>query len=162
MDYLLQKDLSTFFERNKNYYVNSAGMKIGFNQDLGVWTLLNVGDNGDSTLHVSIYTEGDSLDDFIVGFGIESWRDIDQLDYNNSWMRYLNGAAEIIINPMELEADISFRIVKFKTIVFSMDLHFYDEVYKHLTMPEDFQKYIDDHEKQLWAADANRHKFNHG
>jgi len=57
----------------------------------------------------------------------------------------------ITIKPIELEADISFKIVKFKTIIFSMDMHFYDEVYEHLTMPEDFQKYIDDHERLFWT-----------
>jgi hypothetical protein len=158
MDYLSEKDLSTFFERNSNRYVNSVGMQIGQSEQWGIWTFLEVTTHEESSLAVNISTEEDSLQDFIVGFKIEGWRDIDQLDYNSSWMRYLNGAATITINPMELEADISFRIVKSKTVIFSMDMHFYDEVYEHLTMPEDFKKYIADHEKRLWAANDNRYK----
>ena len=159
MNYLSEKDLSILFERNNNHYVNSAGMQIGLSQELGVWTFLNVSDYNKGPLRVSIGTEEDSLQDFIVGFKIECWRDIDQLDYTNSWMRYLNGAATIIINPMELEADISFRIVKSKTIIFSMDMHFYDEIYEHLTMPEDFQKYLVDHERRIEAASENQYRI---
>lgn len=158
MDYLSGKDLATFFERNNNRYTNSSGMQIGLSEQWGIWTLLNVSDHEESDLAVHISTEEDSLQDFIVGFKIESLRDIDQLDYTSSWMRYLNGAAKITVNPLELEADISFKIVKSKTIIFSMDMHFYDEVYEHLTMPEDFQKYIVDHERRLWAANDNRYK----
>jgi hypothetical protein len=159
MDYLSEKDLSTFFEKNNNHYVNSAGMLIGLSEEWGIWTHFDQGIYGESEMSVSIITEGDSLHEFIVGFRIESWKDIDQLDYNNSWMRYLNGEAEIVVNPSEFDADIFFRINKFKTIIFSMDLHFYDEVYEHLTMPEDFQKYVDDHENRLWVANENRHKL---
>jgi len=159
MDYLSEKDLATFFERNNNRYINSAGMQIGQSEQWGIWTFLEVTTHEESSLAVSISTEEDSLQDFIVGFKIEGWRDIDQLDYNSSWMRYLNGAATITINPMELEADISFRIVKSKTIIFSMDMHFYDEMYEHLTMPEDFQKYIADHERRLEAASENRYRI---
>ena len=159
MDYLSEKDLATFFEQNNNCYVNSVGMQIGLSQELGVWTFLNVSDYDKGPLRVSIATEEDSLQYFIVGFKIEAWRDIDQLDYTNSWMRYLNGAETIIINPVELEADISFRIVKSKTIIFSLDMHFYDEMYEHLTMPEDFQKYITDHERRIEAASENQYSI---
>lgn len=159
MDYLSEKDLATFFERNNNRYVNSTGMQIGLSEQWGIWTFLEVSDYDKGPLKVSISTEEDSLQDFIAGFQIKSWKDIDQLDYTSSWMRYVNGAATIIINPMELEADISFKIVKSKTIIFSMDMHFYDEMYEHLTMPEDFQKYIDDHERRLQAASENRYRI---
>ncbi len=149
----------TLFVRNNNHYVNSAGMEIGLSKELGIWTYLNVIDYDEGPLKVSITTEEDSPKEFIVGFKIESWKEIDKLDYTSSWMRYLNGAATITIRPMELEADISFKIVKFKTIIFSLDMHFYDEVYEHLTIPEDFQKYIDDHERKLFSAKENRYKI---
>ena len=93
MNYLSEKDLSTFFVRNNNRYVNSDGMEIGLSKELGIWTFLNVKDYDEGPLKVSITTEEDSPQEFIVGFKIESWREIDKLDYTNSWMRYLNGAA---------------------------------------------------------------------
>ncbi|NJN27481.1 MAG: hypothetical protein HC819_16660 [Cyclobacteriaceae bacterium] len=159
MDYLSEKDLSLFFEQNNNLYTNSTGMQIGLLAEWGVWTLLEVSNHENSSMAVHISTEEDSLQDFIVGFRIEGWRDIDQLDYNSSWMRYLNGSATITVNPMELEADISFKIVKSKTIIFSMDMHFYDEYNKHLSMPDDFRKYIEEHERRLWAANENRYRI---
>jgi hypothetical protein len=69
---------------------------------------------------------------------------------------------ELRLAPIELEANLHFKIIRFKTIVFSLDLHFYDEVYEHLTIPEDFERYIDEHEQMLSAAVANRYKFGRG
>ena len=156
MNYLSEKDLSTFFEQNNNQYKNSAGMRIGLSPEEEVWTFLAIYDP-EVDFSISISTQEDSLQEFIESFRIESRRDIDNLDYNNSWMRYLNGAATITVNPLELEADISFRIVRSKTIVFSMDMHFYDEVHEHLTLLEDFQKYLTDHEMRLMTANMNRY-----
>ena len=132
-------------------------MQIGLSEQWGAWTFLEVTTHEEISLAVSIFTEEDSLQDFIVGFKIKGRRDIDRLDYNSLWMRYLNSAGTITINPIELETDISFRIIKSKTIIFSMDMHFYDEVYEHLTMPEDFKKYIADNDRMLFAASENRH-----
>lgn len=75
---------------------------------------------------------------------------LDSLSYNNSWMRYLNGDAEITIEPLELEIPITFKIYKYKTIIFSLDKNFYDEEYKHLTMPEDFEEYFRRNERLLY------------
>jgi hypothetical protein len=75
-------------------------------------------------------------------------------------MRYLNGDAEISVTPLELEATLNFKINKRKTIIFSLELFFYDEVYEHLTIPEDFERYISSHENRLALAAENRHKMN--
>jgi hypothetical protein len=75
-------------------------------------------------------------------------------------MRYLNGGAEISVTPMELEATLNFKINKRKTIIFSLELYYYDEVYEQLTMPEDFERYISSHENRLALAGENRHKMN--
>jgi hypothetical protein len=159
MNYLSEKDMTTFFERNNNHYVNSVGMRIGFSEKSGVWTLLELASLEESEGSVSISTEEESLQEFIVDFKIETWRNIDQLDYNQSWIRYLDGDATITYTLPEFEADISFKIVKSKTIIFSMDLHFYDEMYEHLTIPEDFQRYISEHERRLRAAVDNRYRI---
>lgn len=88
------------------------------------------------------------------------YKDINSLDYTHAWMRYLNGDAEIGVTPLELEATLGFKISNRKTIIFSLDLHFYDEVYEHLTIPEDFERYISDHSNRLRIANENRHKMN--
>lgn len=74
-------------------------------------------------------------------------------------MRYLNGEAEIAVCPFELEAELKFKIINRKTIIFSLDLHFYDEVYEHLTLPEDFEKYITSRQKALDLAAENRYRM---
>lgn len=102
------------------------------------------------------------VDEFIELFQLKIFRDIDNLGNNHLWGRYLNGGAEIIVTPFELEVELHFKIVRFKTIIFSMDLHFYDEVYEHLTIPEDFERYINEHERMLQATVANRYKFGRG
>ncbi len=158
MELLSEKDLALFFEQNNYYYKNSAGMEIGLYEKKDVWTLLRETSHNESYFSRSIYTEGDSLQDFINAFEIKILQDIDQLNYISCWKSYLKGSASIIINPMELEADIWFKIVYNKTIIFSLDLHFYDEMYEHLTQPEDFKKYIKDHERQLQTANENRYR----
>jgi hypothetical protein len=107
---------------------------------------------------MSITTLEESLDDFIEGFKIQKIEDIDQLGYTNSWMRYLNGHAEIDATPMELEATITFRLYKSRTLISSLELHFYDEASKHLTLPEDFLKYISQNERSLQTANEYRYK----
>lgn len=91
-------------------------------------------------------------------FKIQKIEGIDQLAYTNSWMRYLNGHAEISATPMELEATITFRLYKSRTLISSLDLHFYDATSKHLTLPEDFLKYIFENERPLQVANENRYK----
>ncbi|MFZ6013820.1 MAG: hypothetical protein ACOYXT_26000, partial [Bacteroidota bacterium] len=131
--HVLPQDILKFLAKNNNRFMNSEGMEFGWSHEAGIWTYLTVSDHETSPLKVSISTGEDDIAEFIEGFKLQKIEDIDHLDYTNSWMRYLNGYAEIIINPMGLDADLSFKIYRWKTIVFSLDLHFYDEVDEHLT-----------------------------
>jgi len=160
---LPREKLSAHFTRNGNISINSEGMEIRWSEEWGVLTLLSFYGRDEGPFHVapiemSISTSEESLDDFIEGFKIQKIEDIDQLGYTNSWMRYLNGQAEISATPMELEATITFRLYKSRTIISSLELHFYDETSKHLTLPEDFLKYIFENERSLQAAIENRYK----
>lgn len=138
-------------------------MEITWSEEWGVFTRLSfyLRENGhfhEAPIEMSISTEEESLDDFIEGFKIQKIENINQLGYTNSWMRYLNGYAEISATPMELEATITFRLYKSRTLISSLDLHFYDERSKHLTLPEDFLKYISENERPLQAANENRYR----
>lgn len=159
MNYISEQELSESLNRNNNHFINSSGMQIGWSEESGIWTFLIHQSHDQGPYEVSIATEYDSLIDFITGFKLCNIKEIDHLDYTRTWMRYLNGEAEIIITPMELEAPLSFKILKLKTIIFSMDLHFYDEVYEHLTMPEDFERYILESVSWLEVAAQNRYKY---
>lgn len=78
----------------------------------------------------------------------------------SKYTKHLNGGAEISVTPFELEATLKFKINNQKTIIYSLELYFYDEVYEHLTVPEDFERYIASHENRLALAGENRYKMN--
>ena len=160
MKLVSEQDIVSYFTARGNRFRNKEGMEFGMGQLDGIWTTFNLFNYDHGPLAIDISTEADGPDEFISGFRLESLEKIDALGYNNSWMRYLNGDALISVTPMELEATLTFRIVKRKTIIFSLDLHFYDEVYEHLTLPEDFERYIFQYDRRLQAAAENRFKVN--
>jgi hypothetical protein len=153
-------DLLTYFTSRKSRFTNSKGMELGLTAAGECWTYFVLFRSEQGPLAISISTEEDRPEEFIEGFRLTSLEDIQHLEYTHSWMRYLNGAAEITVTPLELDASLGFKIVKRKTIIFSLDLHFYDEVYEHLTMPEDFERYVSTHDNRLRAAEENRYRVN--
>ena len=159
MTNFLIEDILTYFESKNNRFKNSAGMELGLSDGNVIWTYFSLV-NHDGLNAVYISTEGDSMNEFISGFDLKKVKDIDRLDYNSSWIRYLNSGAEIGVTPWDLEATINFRICNRKTMIFSRELHYYDKVYEHLTIPEDFEGYIVSNENRLHLAGQNRYKMN--
>ena len=96
MHYISENDLAVFFEKNNNRYINDAGMQMGYTEKDGVWTYLVHQTYDDGPWEVCIATENDNLSSFSSGFKLKSFQDLDRLDYTNSWMRFLNGEAEIL------------------------------------------------------------------
>lgn len=135
-------------------------MELGMADGNECWTYFSLCNHSYGPMAININTEADSPDHFIEKFKIMATKEIDALDYNNSWMRYLNGEAETGVSPYDLEAEFRFKIIGRKTIIFSIELHFYDEVYEQLTMPADFERYISEHDNLLNAAVQNRYKMN--
>lgn len=160
MHLLSGRELQEYFRQRDNRFTNSKGMHIGW-YDSGAHTSLSLPlyETVPPPYEFEIITSEEGFDDFIQGFGIQTVKDIDQLDYNHSWIRYLKGNAEVQITSMELEASFSFRIYKSRTTIASLNLHFYDECYRHLTLPDEFVKYFTDNEQRLHAAAANQYKF---
>jgi hypothetical protein len=135
-------------------------MEIGVTAGNEIWTYFSLCNHDHGLLAINIRKEDDVVTEFIEGFKLNTIEDLNNLDYINSWMRYLNGNIEIGVTPFELEATITLRIIKRKTIIYSLDLHFYDEAYEHLTLPEDFERYISSHENRLQLAGENRYRMN--
>ena len=160
MKMVLEQDLVSYFNLRANRFRNQAGMFFGMGQMNEIWTHFNLCNYHHGPLAIDISTENDCADEFISGFQLQSLEKLDTLEYNHSWMRYLNGDALISVTPIEFEATLVFKIVKRKTTIFSLDLHFYDEVYEHLTLPEDFEQYISNCDRRLQAAFENRYKMN--
>lgn len=159
MENISEQDVMTYFKTRNNRFRNAVGMELGLGKINDIWTEFNLCNYDHGPIAIDISTEYDVPSEFIDGFKLKAIEDINQLGYTNSWMRYLNGHAEISVTPMELEATLKFKIVKRKTVIYSLDLHFYDEVYEHLTMPEDFENYLSTHERRLQAATDNRYKL---
>jgi hypothetical protein len=162
MTQISEEDVVFCFSRRKNRFQNKTGMMIGCLEKNHFWTDFQLCNHDYGPLQIDISTEDFHVSDFIAGFRLEKIEDIDRLGYNNSWMRYLNGGAVISVTPFDLEARLDFRILNRKTLIFSLDLHFYDEVYEHLTMPEDFERYITSHQRMLEAASDNQYKLYFG
>lgn len=160
MEDLLMGEVVNYFNSRNNRFKNSAGMELGLVDGNVIWTYFSLINHDYGPNAICISTEGDGPYDFISGFNLKKAEDIDHLDYNSSWIRYLNRAAEISVTPWDLEATLNFRICNRKTMIFSRELHFYDEVYEHLTMPEDFEEYISSNENRLDLAAQNRYKMN--
>ncbi|WP_158860367.1 hypothetical protein [Lunatibacter salilacus] len=107
-----------------------------------------------------LFTEEDNLIEFIDGFRIKNLDDLEELGYKNIWIRYLIREADMEVTELEIEeTPINFRLHKMKTMVFCAASHYYDEVYAHLTLPEDFIRYFHENQKKLQVAFANRYKF---
>jgi hypothetical protein len=159
MSDITHEDLIEYFKSRKNRFKNSKGMELGMTAGNDFWTYFSLTNHEYGPLAISISTEEEYFSDFIELFRLKSTEDVNDLGYSNSWMRYLNGYAEISVTPYELEATLNFRIIKRKTIIYSLDLHFYDEAYEHLTMAEDFERYIAANENRLHLAAQNRYKM---
>jgi hypothetical protein len=159
MTFISKQELDDYFSSPGNNLINSQGMQLRWFDKWGAFTSLVLADILPDSYDVSITTCEEGLDDFIAGFGIETAKDIDNLGDKQVWSRYLNGQAEIQVTPMELEAAFSFRIYKSRTTISSLDLHFYDECYQHLSLPEEFLKYFTDNQSRLFAAVANRYRM---
>lgn len=107
-----------------------------------------------------LFSEDESLDEFIEGYRIKNMDDFEELGYENIWIRYLNREADMEVTELEIEEmPINFRLHKMRTLVFSITSHYYDEVYTHLTLPEDFIRYFHENQKKLQVAFANRYRF---
>lgn len=161
MPLISRHQLADYFARRNNRFTNSRGIEIKWHDESGAYTSVTFPmiDVTPPLYEIRIITTEEGYEDFIEGFRIETTNDIDKLGYNNSWIRYLNGQAEVEVASMELEAAFSFRIYKSRTTITSLDLHFYDECYRHLTLTEEFLKYFNDNEGRLFAAMANRYKL---
>ena len=115
---------------------------------------------GQEDFSFCLFTEEDNLTEFIAGFRIKDMDDLEELGYNDIWIRYLNREADMEVTELEIEEmPISFRLHKMRTLVFCTASHYYDEVYKHLTLPEDFIGYFHKNKNKLYVAFANRFKY---
>ncbi len=159
------EELTSYFAFRNNRFTNEKGMSFERHEKKGIFTNSDFPDINAETIidedsiALTIYTSWDSDEEFIILFRLENLADIENLSYINSWMRYLNSYAEITAQIIDLEIDLHFRILEEKTIIFSPDLHFYDEEFKHLTLRGDFENYIKNNTWKLEEAATHQYRY---
>src|SRR5690554_2100940 len=68
---------------------------------------------GQEDFSFCLFTEEDNLAEFIKGFRINNIDDLEDLGYNDIWIRYLNRQADMEVTELEIEeTPISFRLHK--------------------------------------------------
>lgn len=153
------------FFKNKSYpYVNETGMLFYHNKEGLVQTECNWYGIGPVPFDVweydfRIIIESETPEEFTTHFALKQVSDIETLEPKQSWMLYLNGLAEMHVHPTVIEADFAFRIKGFQTMVQSLQLHFFDIVPEHLTVPEQFVEYFTENEKLISHFVAIRWKY---
>jgi hypothetical protein len=98
---------------------------------------------GGMNVSLKIVMDVDTSHSFIAGFKLQHIDDIDRINYNYLWTRYLNSEGAFYAKHRELKHEIGFRLISFKTIVFCKELNFYAEENKHLTMPDEFESWVE-------------------
>jgi|SRR5690606_17387692 len=158
MSNLSTEALAQYLASKSTIFQTSNGLSIYVNRDqISTEYKFEVGQEDFS---FCLFTEEDNLTEFIEGFRIKNVDDLEDLGYNDICIRYLNREADMEVTELEIEeTPINFRLHKMKTLVFCTASHYYDEVYKHLTLPEDFIHYFLENKHKLQVAMANRFKF---
>lgn len=152
------EELAQYLSSKKSGYKTKNGLSI-YLIDKSVYTVYDFVVE-ELEFSFNLISEEESLHEFIEGFKIKSIKNFEELGYKNSWIRYLNRKADMEVTQIELEeAILNFRLHGMKTMVLSASLHFYDEVYQHLTLPGDFISYFSKNKSKISTAMANRYKF---
>ncbi|MET4546273.1 hypothetical protein ABIE26_003600 [Pedobacter africanus] len=107
----------------------------------------------------TILTDYLAADQFIGRYELKTIEGIEQINSAAVWLTYLAGNACLCMEIFELEAEFCFRLVNGITMVYSRELHYYDEVYKILSMVPHFEKYAEENRGRLEFATERRWKW---
>jgi hypothetical protein len=136
-------DIYSFFREQKGVFESRYGvvMKMSKDED-SLYTNYQMPVLSEMSINLRLTLDVDSVDSFIAGFKLQQIKDIDRISYEYMWMRYLNGGGAFYAEHRDLRCEIGFRLISYKTIAFCKEIHFYDEMNKHLTMPDEFDWWV--------------------
>ncbi len=156
MDCISSDELGAFFQSHNNRYKGASGLIYQLIKPR-IYTSLE-SPLQEQALMYQISTTDCSLDTFISKFQITCLEQLDQLDYLQLWMRYLNSKAFVTAWTEDMDDcdALDFEIRHGTTRIYSASLHYYDEVSTHLTLPEDFAEYFERQEKMINHYMSNR------
>lgn len=93
---------------------------------------------------IDLIVDFKNAEEFIDRASIMTVDDLYRMKYSIFWSQYMQGLGYISCMLQLLNnADLCFRIEKSLTIIYSTDVHYYDEVEKAMTLPEHFINYIE-------------------
>jgi len=158
MDNISPELLQDFFSKQGRIFTTNNGLTIG-QMDNGVYSSYKFSYE-EIGYDFELFTEVDNLHEFIDHYRLNKLEDIKEFGYREIWIRYLNTEAEMQVTQADMEeGPLTFRLHKHKTMIYSRELHFYDEVNKHLTLAEDFIEYFFDNEKKVQVALKNMYRY---
>lgn len=137
-------EVINFFREQKGSFETRYGVRLKMSKDEdSFYTKHQMPELIGMSVNLRLVIDVDSVHSFIDGFKLQHIQDIDRISYNYLWMRYLNGGGVFYAKHHEMKYEIGFRLISYKTIVFCKELHFYDEVNKHLTMPDEVEEWME-------------------
>ncbi len=150
--------LQEYLSKQSKVFTTSNGLTIGQLEE-GIYSSYKYSDE-EIGFEYELFTDFDGFCEFIEHYRLESLGKIKELGYRDIWIRYLNRESEIQVTQSDMqEGPLTFRLYKSKTMIYSRELHFYDEVNRHLTIPEDFFDYFLHNEKKLQVAMGNMYRY---
>jgi hypothetical protein len=102
-----------------------------------------------------LWDEVRGVKEFIEAYQIGSIEDLQHLSRSLIWLRYLAEKAEVIFTNGD-ENSVHFRLFRGRTTVYSINLNWYNEVYKVLNMTEHFKEFVDEHWDEIEGMSYKR------
>lgn len=157
--YLSKEELIKELERKEKKFINQWGIEISLLAD-GIFSaskdLLNDEEKG---IRLELVNECPSADEFALWFQLKNADELDAISNSMLLTNYLAGRGSVYASVDKVEAELNFQIVKQKTTVQDLSRHFYDELYKCLSLPEQFVSYIEENDELLHKAAMKQGKL---
>lgn len=158
----LDKTVYDIFEKNQFYFKNNKGLEFGYTEEeiLVTIELLNE-DEMEKKIAIVIHSVHFDFEDFVLDYDIDRPESIGEIGPDDMKELYLQGLATVSCWLYEFMYDESvlelcFEYRQKKTIVYSRDLHYYDEISVPLYELQHFLDYIGQHKKRLAWLVKNR------
>ena len=151
-EYLPVKELQSFFKQNLQTYTTKHKIELEIANGTGITTASGLSYEPDKGYKGLLLTDPVELDQFIIAYKLKTTKDLEKIMQGMLWIRYLIGKAEVSYEVPELEAALTFRVVKSKMIIYCHALHYFDESEVLFTMEHYFENYISQNREKLEEA----------
>ena len=103
MSYMSTEQLAQYLSSKSPIFQASNGLSIYVNGDhISTEYKFEV---GQEDFFFCLFTKEDSLNEFIKGFKIKNMDDLENLGYNDIWIRYLNREADMEVTKLAIQGN---------------------------------------------------------